>query len=100
LGLARADLYAGRVEEGLRAGRAAMSTELERDGFSSLAMRFEYGRMLVLGQRPEDALAELKLMAANPSVIYTRNVIREDPIWSRLKADPRFEEILRSFQPL
>ena len=100
LGLARADVYAGRVEEGLRAGRAAMSAELERDGFSSLAMRFEYGRMLILAHRPEDALAELRLMAASPAVVVSRNVIREDPIWSRLKGDPRFEEILRSFQPL
>ena len=54
--------------------------------------------MIVTG-RPDEALAELrKLMAGLVSM--TASQFRHDPLWSRLKNDPRFEEILKTAQPL
>jgi TolB-like protein len=100
LGIARAEAYAGRFDEAIRDGRAALDDELARDGYSSLAMRSDYGQILVVGGRREEALAILREMMAQPLINQTINGIRFDVVWSRLKDDPRFEEILRSAKPL
>jgi hypothetical protein len=62
-------------------------------------VRHWLGGVLIVTGRPEEALAELrKLMAGIGSM--TASEFRHDPLWSRLKSDPRFEEILRSAKPL
>jgi TolB-like protein len=99
LGVARAEAYAGRMDDAMRDGKAALDAEIARDAFSALYLRNEYGRILVVGNRREEALATLREMMNAPCGL-SSNDIRFDPLWSRLKDDPRFEEILRSAKPL
>ena len=100
LGLARAEAYAGRLDDAVRDGKAALDVEVARDGYSSLAMRVDYGEILVVANRREEAFAVLREIMAQPLINLTTNGIRFDPVWSRLKDDPRFEEILKSAKPL
>ncbi|MDO8544576.1 MAG: hypothetical protein Q7S40_29395 [Opitutaceae bacterium] len=53
---------------------------------------------VVLGQK-EDALGILRELMTGPCFRGPQEV-RHDPLWSRLNADPRFEEILKSAKPL
>jgi TolB-like protein len=99
-GIARAEAYAGRIDEAIRDGKAALDEELARDAISALGMRVEYGQVLVIGNRREEALALLREIIAMPSYGLGPNEIRFDPVWSRLKDDPRFEAILKSAKPL
>jgi tetratricopeptide (TPR) repeat protein len=99
LGVARAEAYSGRADDALREGKAALNAELARDVFSASDMRNEFGQILVVANRHEEAIATLREML-NASCRFSPNEIRHDPIWSRLKDDPRFEEILRSAKPL
>ncbi len=99
LGIARAEAYAGRMDDALRDGKAALDTEIARDALSTLDLRNEYGRILVVGNRREEAIAILREMMSAPCNL-SSNDIRFDPLWSRLKDDPRFEEILKSAKPL
>jgi len=100
LGIARAEAYAGRIEEAVRDGKAALDEEVRRDSFSSLEMRDEYGKILVIGDRRDEALAILREAIALPMPLRTPNGIRYDLVWARLKDDPRFDEILKSAKPL
>ena len=100
LGIARAEAYAGRLDEATRDGRAALDEEIARDGYSSLAMRVDYGEILVVANRREEAFAILREIMAQPLINLATNGIRFSPVWSRLKDDPRFEEILKSAKPL
>jgi hypothetical protein len=64
-----------------------------------MVMQGELGRILsAVGER-EKALEVLRTMIAGPCFM-TPGEIRYDPLWSRLKDDPRFEEILKSAKPL
>ncbi len=100
MGIAKAEAYAGRGDEAIRDGKAALDDELTRDGYSSLAMRVDYGAILVIGNRRDEAIAVLREIAAQPLINQTPNGIRFDLVWSRLRDDPRFEEILKSAGPL
>jgi TolB-like protein len=100
MGIARAEAYAGRHDEANRDARAALDEELTRDAYSSLAMRVDYGQILAIGDRREEAFVVLRENVAQPFINLTPNTVRFDPVWSRLKDDPRFEEILRSAKPL
>ena len=58
------------------------------------------GALIVLGDR-EAALAELRTLMTGPgSLVLLPVCARLDPLWSRLKDDPRFEEILKLAKPL
>jgi TolB-like protein len=101
LGIARAEAYAGRMDDAIRDGKAALDEEMTRDAFSALLMRNEYGRILVVAGRHSEALALLREIVVLPAPLTLgSNAIRLDPLWSRLKDDPRFEEILKSAKPL
>src|SRR5258708_7299948 len=89
---------AGRRGDSRRQGCAYQ--ELARDALSALVMRVEYGRILVIGNRREEALALLREIIAMPAFGTEPNAIRFDPVLSRLKDDPRFEAILKSAKPL
>jgi tetratricopeptide (TPR) repeat protein len=100
MGEARAEAYAGRTEEAIRDAKAALDEEIPRDAFSSLAMRDEYGQILVICNRRDEAIAVVREMMSLPTVPHTPTGLRFDPVWSRMKDDPRFEEILSAAKPL
>lgn len=98
-GVAWAEACAGRVDEAIRDGKVALDEALTRDSVSAFIMRLEYGQILVIGNRREEALALLRESLAMPCW-QGPAAIRFDPVWSRLKDDPRFEAILKSAKPL
>ncbi|MDP1580222.1 MAG: TIR domain-containing protein [Candidatus Didemnitutus sp.] len=99
LDIARAQALAGRAEEAVREGRAALAAQMAFDSFNQSNLRAPLGQVLIVAGRPEEALALLQEIIAAFSSI-TPGSIRRDPFWSRLKDDPRFEEILKSAKPL
>ena len=96
---AQAHALAGRPEEALRDARAAWTQIVARDQFDARHFLEMYGEIYLCLGRNDDALASLRELFAGASVLGPRE-IRLDPLWSRLKDDPRFEEILRSAKPL
>jgi len=99
MGIAHAEAFAGRHEEALRDARSALADQVARDVYAGATMQDDLGRILVVCNQREEALAVLRTYLAGIGGP-TPNAIRYDPIWSRLKDDPRFEEILRSAKPL
>ena len=69
------------------------------DAYAGADARLVAGRYLALLGRREDAVAMLREVMRGISRL-SPNEIRLDPLWSRLKDDPRFEEILKSAKPL
>ncbi|MDP1580223.1 MAG: TIR domain-containing protein [Candidatus Didemnitutus sp.] len=102
MSLARADALAGRVDEALQGARLALDEQTARDVYASATMASEYGRVLLICGRREEALEVLREVVARPSQSSTATPgeIRFDPVWSLLKDDPRFEQILKSSKPL
>jgi tetratricopeptide (TPR) repeat protein len=99
MGKAAALALAGRTDEALRDARAAMARGDASDKFDALNLRDQLGQIYVILGRTEDALATLRDIFSGASLRGPMG-IRTHPIWSRLKDDPRFEEILRSAKPL
>ena len=99
MGIARAEAFAGRHDVAVREGRAALAAQEAMDQFNRAFIRHWLGIVLVVAGRPEEALAELRQLMAGFGTM-SPGEFRHDPIWSRLKDDPRFEEILRSAKPL
>lgn len=99
MGIATAEVCAGRADQGLRDAKAALEAESSRDVFEGNDMLYIYASLHVLADRPEDALALLSQVMALPCS-EAPNDIRYDLVWSRLKDEPRFEQILRSAKPL
>jgi len=97
--LVEAKAYAGRGDEVVRDLPEVLADSLRRDAYGSRVC-YEYAGQayLVLGRR-EDALAMLRRLMNGPC-FKSPNSLRIDPFWSRLKDDPRFEEILQSAKPL
>jgi hypothetical protein len=96
--IAQAEAWAGRGPEALRDARAAYADVLARDAYDAVAVHGLLGTVLVAAGRTDEALECLRGMMNGPGT--SPNGIRADPLWSRLKDDPRFEEILRSAKPL
>ena len=97
--IAMAEAWAGRSAEASRDAQLAMAEVTAHDAYDTTVLRQYLGEIHVsLGQR-EEAFACLRQMMREP-VNVSPNEIRIDPLWSRLKDDPRFEEILKSDQPL
>ncbi len=97
--IAMAEAWAGRRDEAVRDGQAALADMSARDAYDAVELREMLGEIYVaVGQR-EDAIASLRLMMNEPCNL-SPNEIRIHPLWSRLKDDPRFEEILHSAKPL
>ena len=95
MGIARAEALAGRSAEALRDAEAAIAETRARDATDFTNMRTQLVRIyLVLDQR-DAAFGCLREMMADYCDV-TPNEIRLDPFWSRLKDDPRFEEILKT----
>jgi TolB-like protein/uncharacterized protein YecT (DUF1311 family) len=99
--MARADALAGRKESALTGARAALAAQRELDALTFANQRPIMGQLLVVCGEREEALALLRECYSGTSIIsMTPAAVRLDPFWSRLKDDPRFEEILRGVRPL
>ena len=99
LSIARAKAFAGRAAEAMPELQATVALALKLDGYGGRSAMLEAGRAYVALGRREEALALLQAMMHNPAG-QSPNELRLDPLWSRLKDDPRFEEILKSAKSL
>jgi tetratricopeptide (TPR) repeat protein len=100
MGIARAEAYAGRMDEALRDGSSAAAEAMAKDGFSGPVVLYDYGQLLVLAGHTEEALSLLGDIVAPVLPVASPNDIRYDLIWSRLRGDARFDKILNSAKPL
>ncbi|MBL9219504.1 MAG: TIR domain-containing protein [Opitutaceae bacterium] len=76
----------------------AMEAVVRQDKFLGVTWLNVAGAYAAAGH-PEEALAALRQLFAGPSTI-TPAELRDHPWFASLKADPRFEEILKSAKPL
>ncbi len=100
MGVALAQAHAGRHSEALRDARIALANQMKRDAYAGSLMQNDYGQILIICGRRDEALDTLQSFIGELVGLTTPGEIRFDPIWSRLKDDPRFEEILKSAKPL
>ena len=100
MGIARAEACAGQTEDALRDGRAALASYVQLDAFVATVAKLNLGRIYLMLGRRDEALEKLRSVASEVEGSMTPAEIRGDPLWSRLKDDPRFEEILKSAKPL
>jgi TolB-like protein len=98
-GIARAEAYQGEMDAAARDAEKAFDEMQALDTYESTFMRYEYGKVLVITGRTEDAFSVLTALIAGPGDIVPRSYAY-DPVWARLKGDPRFQSILDSFKPL
>ena len=98
LGIARARAYAGQDDSAAAAAATTLREVTARDATAAISISREVARIYVIVGKREDALAAMRvhviLGGASP------NELRHDIILSRLKSDPRFEEILKAAKPL
>jgi len=97
--IAMVKAWSGRPDDALRDGQAALADMTTQDIYDATMLRQFFGQILISLDRREEAIACLRQMMAAPCNL-SPNEIRADPLWSRLKDDPRFEEILKSAKPL
>ncbi len=100
MGVAQAQAFAGRHSEAVQDARTALADQIKRDAYAGALMQNDYGQILLVCGRNDEALATLQVLMTGMLVPFSPNDIRFDPIWSRLKDDPRFEEILKTAKPL
>jgi len=98
--IARAKAFAGRTAEAIPELQAGVTLALKLDAYGGVGTMIEAGRAYVALGRNDDALALLRVLMNGPAGGLSPNEIRVDPLWSRLKDDPRFEEILKSAKAL
>jgi tetratricopeptide (TPR) repeat protein len=99
IGRARAAAFAGRAADAQRDAEAAWQRVVGRDAFASSTVLFEVARVYAsLGERAK-AFQTLRQLLGGISY-FAPAEIRFEPILSRLKDDPQFEEILREAKPL
>ena len=99
LGRAQAEAWAGRADEAGREAAEAMARCEKEDALDAACIRPEVARVYVAIGRRENALALVQVMMTEACSMTPREV-RDDPLLSRLKDDPRFEEILKLAKPL
>jgi tetratricopeptide (TPR) repeat protein len=97
--IAQAEAWAGRADSAGRDAEAAFTAMTAQDAFDSVVLREYLGEVNIATGRREGALACLREMMIQPCAL-SPNDIRIHPLWSRLKDDPRFEEILKSAKAL
>jgi tetratricopeptide (TPR) repeat protein len=93
LGIALAGL--GRGEEAVAEGRRA--TELlprSKDGFYYLSFAIDLAQIYVMVGDRDRAIEQLEYLLSNPSWISVP-WLEIDPTWNPLRADPKFQEMLR-----
>ena len=96
---ALAQALGGRADEALRLARESVVLQDSRDVFDAKTQRYLQAQVCLILDRRDEALAGLGEVLQGPFFLGPEQ-IRLDPFWSRLKDDPRFEEILKSAKPL
>ncbi len=96
---ALAQALAGQADEAVRLASGGFKLLKERDALDAMAYRADVARVFLILNRPDDAFGLLREMMTGPGLLGPQQV-RLDPLWSRLKDDPRFEAILRLAKPL
>jgi tetratricopeptide (TPR) repeat protein len=99
LGIARAEAYQGKMEAAVSDSRQALDEMTAIDEYDTTFMRNEYGKILVIAGRNDDALSVLATYNAGPGDIVPRS-FPYDPVWGRLKGEPRFQSMLDSAKAL
>ena len=97
--IAMAEAWSGRAAEALHDGLEAVAAMSAQDAYDAAHLRQFLGVTYISLGRREEALACLRELMAGPCTL-SPNEVRLDPLWSRLKDDPRFEEILKAAKPL
>ena len=97
--MALAQALAGRADEAVKLANEANAWQLDHDRFLAIDMPPRVARVYLICNRRDEAFAVLRKMMTEPCPIGPE-ALRYDQHWSRVKDDPRFEEILKSAQPL
>jgi TolB-like protein len=97
--LAMAHALAGETEEALRLVQEAYALQQARDACDAMYQRPDLARIYLVLGRYNEALAFLHEMMTEPCLVGPEQV-RMDPLWSRIRDDPRLEETLQLARPL
>lgn len=89
----------GQADQAVNLAREALVLQTSRDLFATATLRPRIGQVFLVLNRREEALAMLHNMMTFPCDMGPEE-LRNDLLWSRLKDDPRFEQILASAKPL
>ena len=93
--VALAHAFAGRAEVAIRIAQGAVADAQTRNAAVQADVRPGLGLVYATLGRQDEALACLREIMDQPSR-QTPEEVRHDPLWSRLRGDPRFESILKS----
>jgi TolB-like protein len=99
MGIARAEAYQGDLDAAVRDSKQSVEEMKALDAYDVTFMQYEYGKILLIAGRNEEALSILAVMISGPGDIVPKSY-PYDPVWVRLKGDPRFQAILDSAKPL
>jgi TolB-like protein len=99
IGIAQAEAYQGDLDGSVRDAKRAVDEMQALDAYDATFVQYDYGKILVIAGRNDEALSVLAGLIAGPGDIVPRGYAY-DPVWARLKGDPRFESILDSVKPL
>lgn len=99
IGQAEAEACAGQSKEAVDDARAAWEALRNHDAMESVFMQPLLGKVYLLLGRREEALEVLRAIMSEPCCWGPRGV-QSDPLWIRLRGDPRFDEILNGAKPL
>jgi hypothetical protein len=80
--------FAGRGDEAVRLAQEALALQCTRDQLALIEQRPLLGKVYIV----------LREMMTGPCET-TPMQVRFDPLWSRLKDDPRFQETLKLAKP-
>ena len=97
---AEAKAWAGRSDEAIQEAQAAFGDMAAQDAYDAAQLRGFLGTVYIAVGRREEAVACLRELMGPSCPALSPNAIRYDPLWSRLKDDPRFEQILKSAKAL
>jgi tetratricopeptide (TPR) repeat protein len=98
LGLALAHSFAGRGDEAIKLAHEAYEWQLTHDVFTSRYFLPVIAEIYFVLDRPEDVLNTLREMMRDAGD--GPEHVRLQPAFSKVKNDPRFEEILKLAKPL
>ena len=93
IGQAEAEACAGKSKEALEDANAAWASVYNHDAMQTVFMQPLVGEVYLMLGHKEDAIEILRNMMTGPCSRGPRD-LRNDPLWRRLKGDPRFESML------
>jgi TolB-like protein len=96
---ALAEALGGNAAAAVSDAQSAFAECSAHDKYDEIVLQGELGKVFVVAGERERAIETLRAMMAGPCFEPPRE-IRIDPVWSRLKDDSRFEEILASAKPI